>query len=87
MSYCLLAICSMKSVQEGPSTFGGTEMEQRELIVSKCSKNPSAKHILIEPSLGSAIDSNILYLKGTRGGGKSSEQEAVAVIPIYCETC
>ena len=26
-------------------------------------------------------------LKGTRGGGKSSDQEVVAVIPIYCETC
>ncbi len=25
-------------------------------------------------------------LKDTRGGGKSSEPEVVAVIPIYCET-
>ncbi len=25
--------------------------------------------------------------KGTRGGGKSSESEVVAVIPIYCEIC
>ena len=32
------------------------------------------------------LETNWDHVKGTRGG-KSSEPEVVAVIPIYCETC